>query len=83
VSEQIKDGGSAFPWRRDRGQQEAWNAITSGQGMSLLDYFAIRATEKDIASHIHGNNGHPIILNREQARYAFARAMLAAREAKS
>lgn len=77
----IKDGGPAFPvWELNgQGQQE-----TTGFGMTLRDYFAAKATDKDVDEHrdfrstkyIHHIPGR----TREEARYAYADAMIAARE---
>ena len=68
------------------------------QGMTLRDYFAAKASEEDIKRHLFTGrivdvvveltNGRkeiykePEVQTREQARYAFADAMLKAREAK-
>jgi len=65
-------------------------------GMTLRDYFAVRAGEEDIARYMEGpmaervvfdrRSGRDRIVNRpmrysrEQARYRFAEAMLKARE---
>ena len=63
------------------------------EGMTLRDYFAIRASEEDIQRHLSGivkvivgqNADGPIyehqqaFRSREQARYRWADAMLAAR----
>mgnify|MGYP007090103575 CR=1 FL=1 len=84
------DGGPAFPIPM------AFNAssqpVTAGMyfpdvnGMSLRDWFAGQASEADIENNIGGNihpqsggtvNGR----TREQAKYAYADAMLRAREA--
>lgn len=66
------------------------------QGMSLLDYFAAKASEEDIKAHQDGGvkeqvvddlNGRKKIVycnvryTREQAKYRYADAMLKAREA--
>lgn len=65
-------------------------------GMTLRDYFAARATEADIAEHrtgsitegvVTGFDGFrrvvhtPTVRTREQAKFAYADAMLRAREA--
>jgi hypothetical protein len=65
------------------------------QGMSLRDYFAIHATDEDVARHLEGPLGEsiqtdmqgrkmiitrPTRRNREQARFAFADAMMKARD---
>jgi nucleoid-associated protein YgaU len=64
-------------------------------GMTLRDYFAISATDEDVAAHLQGPPKPkpqtdmmgktmfvpaPTYRTREQARYAFADAMLKARE---
>jgi hypothetical protein len=82
-------GGPAFP-------NEGFNGWGSPQeGMTLRDYFAIHATNEDVTRHIGGPMveeiqtdmqgrkmivNRPIRRNREQARFAFADAMLKARE---
>lgn len=77
-------GGPAFPWTG-----------CGEEGMSLRDYFAARASEEDIQRHLSGmvkvivgqNEKGPIyehqqvFRSREQARYRWADAMLAARSA--
>ena len=65
------------------------------QGMTLRDYFAAKASEKDIEAHINGPKTEHIvqgsdgvkrivhkntIYTREQAKYKYADAMLKARE---
>lgn len=84
MSEQIDDGGSAFPAPVEfdpNGQ-----LISHGSfGMSLRDWLAHHASEEDIAPYVQlcmnpGSTGARIISrNREQAKYAYADAMLAAR----
>lgn len=80
----IKDGGPAFPYSVQRLQSGYHQEV---KGMSLRDWFAGQATEQDIEMHtggeIHPKSGG--IINgrtREQAKYAYADAMLAAREVK-
>ena len=81
--------GPAFPIVIDTGQSVEWH-----RGMNLRDYFAAKASEEDIgfwrltgrmaieASSITGRPLEvPELRTREQARYAFADAMLKAREA--
>lgn len=46
------------------------------EGISLRDYFAIHATDADIKKYLGGNTRR----SREEARYAFADAMLKQRE---
>jgi hypothetical protein len=50
-------------------------------GMMILDYFAMKATDKDVDDFVYQEcNGTRIpVRNRVDARWAFARAMLAAR----
>lgn len=67
------DGGPAFPSHVSMGE-------VAQQGMSLRDYFAIHATERDIAAHDCTDEVPAVVRSREAARYAFADAMLAARE---
>jgi hypothetical protein len=55
-------------------------------GMTLRDYIAVRASEQDVENHRPYNadpsTGQPIYtLTIEQAKYAYADAMLAARSA--
>ncbi len=80
--------GPAFPPQHD--------PATHPSGMTLRDYFAARASEEDIQRHlftgrivevvVERTNGRkeidkqPEFQTREQARYAFADAMLAARK---
>ena len=56
-------------------------------GMDLRDYFAAKATEQDVQEYMWQttiNTGHVLakiqIRNREEARFAYADAMLKARE---
>ena len=78
-------GGPAFPHSR---------LGSDADGMTLRDYLAIHAAEEDIQRHLptgrttveaNSLTGSPLRLpeyrTREQARYAFADAMLAARQA--
>jgi hypothetical protein len=73
------DGGSAFPLEYHYENQFGSNCITHTQGMSLRDYFAIRATEEDIdwAKRVLSANGIPA--RRIEARWACADAMLTER----
>jgi hypothetical protein len=84
-------GGAAFPHavRRWDNDQMSW-CVESDGGMTLLDYFAAHASEEDIQEHTtkvwtDGNEfgeGYFIPTNtREEAKYAYAEAMLKAREA--
>ena len=72
MSEPIDDGGSAFPFGK-KNFTDDWS-----HGMSLRDWFAGQALEKDIDRWQNKDGGR----NREQARFAFADAMLAARKEK-
>ncbi len=69
------NGGTAFPHK---------NSQTDSRGMNLRDYFAIHATHEDIARYL---SDAPLRINtaeemqtRAAARYAFADAMLVARQ---
>jgi hypothetical protein len=70
--------------------------VEGHEGMTLRDYFAISATDEDVAAHLQGPPKPkpktdmmgktmfvpaPTYRTREQARYAFADAMLEARDA--
>ena len=48
-------------------------------GASLRDYFAARASEIDVTEHLGTWNGDKTIRTREEAKFAYADAMLAAR----
>jgi len=81
MSEQpINDGGPAFPL----------NDPLKSTGMTLRDYFAAAATEKDIQEFIPATCGeadqfqqkHGFLPSRQWARYCHADAMLKAREYK-
>jgi hypothetical protein len=80
MSQQIDDGGSAFPVAYHPEGNSA-----DQPGMSLRDWLAHHASEEDIAPYVQlcmnpGSTGARIISrNREQAKYAYADAMLAAR----
>lgn len=52
--------------------------------LTLLDYFAISATEEDIKNYVMWSSptGIQKTFTRPQARYAYARAMLKARKEK-
>ena len=84
MSDEINDGGPAFP-------RTGADGHTSPQsGMSIRDYFAAAATEKDIQEFIPATCGeadqfrqkHGFLPSRQWARYCHADAMLKAREAK-
>ena len=71
----INTGGPAFPVQWDDKDNE---------GMTLRDWFATNASEQDINHWSSGwvkSHGREVVRNfsREEARYRFADAMLAAR----
>jgi len=73
----IDQGEGAFPVPATEENSTHW-------GMSLRDYFAIRATDADITAHRHlarNISGEALdgMCSCEVARYRFADAMLAAR----
>lgn len=78
------DGGSIFPDHKSQCLQGG--TVEHIGGMSLRDYFAANASEKDIQyylviseeMHIQGITDKKI--SREDARYEYADAMLKARE---
>ena len=89
--------GPAFPAEEwiNSDDPSAVNPIRH-QGMTLLDYFAAKASEEDIKAHQEGGvkeqvvddmNGRKRIVHcnvrytREQAKYRYADAMLKARQA--
>lgn len=86
----INNGWPAFPASPEHGLN------TGLPGMTLRDYFAIRASENDIAEHMWGDMmdveldmmGMPIPRmvprrrTREEARYAFADALIKAKDDK-
>ncbi len=85
MSQQIDDGGSVFPFGQiSELTAQPINGCFS-PGMSLRDWLAHHASEEDIAPYVQlcvnpGSTGARIISrNREQAKYAYADAMLAAR----
>ena len=80
---EIKDGGPAYPMATIGGYTQ--------EGMSLRDYFAAHASEQDVDRNrgmettrcrLSGDLIITFKLSYVQARYAYADAMLAAREAK-
>ena len=71
-----KDGGPAFSVPADN--YSGGEIFQSEPGMSLRDYFAIHASDKDIETYLAGTQR--TFIDREQARYKFADAMLEARE---
>jgi hypothetical protein len=75
-------GGSAFP------MAFRWDApYEQCNGMTLRDYFAAKAVQSDIIDYMyeHSNTGSPHVIGmkqirtREEAKYAYADAMLKAR----
>ena len=70
---QPNDGGPAFPVPMVRYEDHFFNVHDGG--MSLRDWFATQASEQDIEEHTYNNR------SREQAKYAYADAMLRARSA--
>ena len=79
------DGGPAFPVVEL--DQVTGNVYAQHMGVSLRDYFAIRANEQDVENHreyaIEPKAGGRIYsMTVEQAKYAYADAMIAARETK-
>ena len=79
MSQQIDNGGPAFPWGDYCGQ------FAPHSGMTLRDWFATHATEADIEAHL-GGTIHPKTGNlygcrtREAAKYAYADAMIRTRK---
>lgn len=87
----MKQLESAFPYFGHTG----WS---TNSGMTLRDYFAIRASEEDIQNHLLTGRVIDVVLQdgtgrktieqrpeyrtREQARYAFADSMMEARNMK-
>ena len=75
MSEQIKDGGPAFP------MQDA--ATWQGHGMTLRDYFAAKALPAIVAAYVEANGRcvgtDHIHYNCAAHAYRMADAMLAAR----
>lgn len=81
MSEQIKDGGPAFPCTDEN------SSMHGGFGMTLRDYFAAKAMQGWLASG--PTIGGRLVGNTDEsadkiasASYLFANAMLAARESK-
>ena len=76
-----EDGGLAFPLHYEVFEKS--EMMVHHEGMSLRDYFAMRATEKDIEKHcVYVTSDDPgdfimtATYTREQARYRFADAMI-------
>ena len=84
MSAPINDGGSAFP---SPPSQHSNGFYSTGEGMTLRDYFAAAATEKDIQEFIPATCGeadqfrqkHGFLPSRQWARYCHADVMLKAR----
>jgi hypothetical protein len=74
----IKDGGPIHPSYEITQFGGIYNITTSG-GMSLRDYLADRASEEDIQAHRSIGTVQQA-RTREQAKYAYADAMLEARK---
>lgn len=56
--------------------------VKDTQGMSLRDWFAGHATDADVREYQLNDEGERNNATREQAKYAYADAMLAARQSK-
>lgn len=78
MAEKINDGGPAYPHCfEDIEGHPNWG---QSQGMSLRDWFAGQASEADIERHSNFWRGDTHIMRtREEAKYAYADAMLATR----
>jgi hypothetical protein len=89
MSNQIDDGGSAFPGENDESKQYHW----VHRGMSLRDYFAAKAMQAKcfqqlavvLARSLHPVDGQSVTLNLNHDGiakdcYDFADAMLRARK---
>lgn len=71
MTKPVTNGGPAFP------QQGHLDGYT---GLTVRDYFAARATEYDIEKHrTYDHDKRDYDRTREQARYAYADAMIVAR----
>ncbi len=88
MSNPINDGGPAFPSNKPYENRPGFNspilAARHYSGMSLRDWFAGKATSEDIDEHLSiPMRGHPggesQLFTREQAKYRYADAMLAAK----
>ncbi len=79
MSKRIRDGGPAFPTRV---AQPFGDGCLAQGGMSLRDWFAGMATDKDVAAYQQDEYGR-VIESRVAARYQFAKEMLKAREVQS
>ena len=75
MTKKINDGGPAFPNGVCDSNTGSYHIV---DGMSLRDYFAIHASEKDIEAIRFGFSD----MSRSEARYIYADEMLKAREGK-
>ena len=80
----VDNGGPAFPQSETLYEDGAELVRTAHGGMTLRDWFAAQASEQDINHWSTGwvaSNGREVIkhFSREEARYRYADAMLAAR----
>lgn len=80
----MKDGGPAFPMNvLDQGESGRLLATETVYGMSLRDYFAAHASESDVSMYVRIDNPDGSMFRsrtREEAKYAYADAMLKARD---
>ena len=78
----MRDGGPAFPMHVHI-QSDDLSAVDE-TGMSLRDYLAIHASDKDVDKYSQPGTeqvkGFVTVLSRAEARYRFADAMLKARK---
>ena len=89
MSQPINDGGPAFPVAgfQFKNKDESEGFVLPTEGMTLRDYFAAAATEKDIQEFIPATCGeadqfrqkHGFLPSRQWARYCHADVMLKAR----
>ena len=87
MSAEINNGGPAFPVSCSHDGIPLRVSYPNVDGMSLRDWFAGHATESDIEAHtggdIHPKTGRTYNQRtREQAKYSYADAMIAARKVK-
>lgn len=88
MNPEIDDGGPAFPAGPFGDTMHGEDGRVSHQypateGMSLRDWFAGNATDKDVNEYIYDDWGNPKKppVSREQARYIFADNMITQRTA--
>ena len=74
-----EDGGPAFPNEQSMNPDGLWND-TLDPGMSLRDYFAAHATDKDVMIGMEMMKLQGLLSTPAGARYAHADAMLEARK---